>query len=68
MVLEGLLNFVAVRDFLYSRMRGAHHPADAHQADQSPESLAAVLGEVASELRGIRQVIEQRNQQRGLRG
>src|SRR5262245_29047280 len=63
MVLEGLLNFVAVRDFLYSRMRGARHPIE---AQKDPESLAAVLGEVAAELRGIRQVIEQRNRQRGL--
>jgi putative membrane protein len=61
MVLEGLLNFVAVRDFLYSHMRGAHHPAG-----DVPESLGAVLGEVAAELRGIRQAIEQRNRQRGL--
>ena len=61
MVLEGLLNFVAVRDFLYSRMRGAHHPAP-----EAPDSLTAVLGEVAAELRGIRQAIEQRNRQRGL--
>jgi putative membrane protein len=66
MVLEGLLNFVAVRDFLYSRMRGAHHPAAAHDAHEDPESLAAILGEVAAELRGIRQALEQRNQQRGL--
>lgn len=66
MVLEGLLNFVAVRDFLYSRMRGARHPIDVHEAQKDPESLAAVLGEVAGELRGIRQAIEQRNRQRGL--
>ena len=66
MVLEGLLNFVAVRDFLYSRMRGARHPTDVHDAQKDPESLAAVLGEVAGELRGIRQAIEQRNRQRGL--
>jgi uncharacterized protein len=65
MVLEGLLNFVAVRDFLYSRMRGAHHQAEAHHSATDQESLAAVLGEVAAELRGIRQAIEQRNQQRG---
>ena len=34
--------------------------------EKDPESLAAVLGEVAGELRGIRQAIEQRNRQRGL--
>src|SRR3954447_6419104 len=59
MVLEGLLNFVAVRDFLYSRMRGARHsgetPAQAVQA--APQSVAAALAEVASELRAIREVL-----------
>ena len=55
MVLEGLLNFVAVRDFLYSRMRGARHAGDAHvERAAAPESVATILGEVAAELRGIR--------------
>ncbi len=62
MVLEGLLNFVAVRDFLYSRMRGARHAGDAHvERAAAPESVAAILGEVAAELRGIRQALEKRN-------
>src|SRR6476661_1514705 len=41
MVLEGLLNFVAVRDFLYSRMRGARHAGEAKAALAAPESVAA---------------------------
>lgn len=65
MVLEGLLNFVAVRDFLYSRMRGARHLSDVHAERAAPESLAGVLGEVTAELRAIRQAIEQRKE-RGL--
>lgn len=67
MVLEGLLNSVAVRDFLYSRMHGARHPHEAREMHTDLESLAGVLSEVAAELRGIRQTIEQRNRQRGLR-
>jgi putative membrane protein len=66
MVLEGLLDFVAVRDFLYSRMRGARGARGPAGIDAPPahpaESLAGVLVEIAGELRGIRQVIEQRNE------
>ncbi len=61
MVLEGLLNFVAVRDFLYSRMRGAHHHAEATVPAAEPSSLSAVLSEVAAELRAIRTAVEQQN-------
>lgn len=53
MTLEGLLNFVAIRDFLYSRMRGARHAADAATA---PSTVAQALLEVAGELRAIRQL------------
>ena len=63
MVLEGLLNFVQVRDFLYSRMRGARQQDAAH--DRVSPSLAGVLGEVAAELRALRQAIEQRSDSRG---
>jgi putative membrane protein len=57
MVLEGLLNFVQVRDFLYSRMRGAHQ----HETPKAgaAAALTGVLGEVATELRALRQVLEQ---------
>ena len=61
MVLEGLQNFVAVRDFLYSRMRGARHAGETRAGHAAPESVAAVLGEVAAELRAIRQALEKRN-------
>ena len=64
MVLEGLLNFVQVRDFLYSRMRGARHQDVAHEG-ASP-TLAGVLGEVAAELRALRQAIERRSEGRGI--
>jgi uncharacterized membrane protein YdbT with pleckstrin-like domain len=60
MTLEGLTDHEAMRDFLYSRMRGAHekHPA---AAPESPASgLAPVLDEIAGELRAIRQLLEQR--------
>jgi len=60
MKLEGLLNFVAVRDFLYSRMRGARHPGDGAAVVGSSESLAGVLTDVAGELRAIRHLVEAR--------
>ena len=63
MKLEGLLNFVEVRDFLYSRMRGAKQH-DVPHGGASP-SLAGVLGEVAAELRALRQALEQQSAGRG---
>ena len=61
MVLEGLAAPEAMRDFLYSRMRGAK---DAHHAPApsgtEAEPLASLLGEIAGELRGIRQQLEER--------
>ncbi|MEO8028609.1 MAG: PH domain-containing protein [Bryobacteraceae bacterium] len=62
MTLEGLKDHQAMRDFLYSRMRGAHHdhgPAAASGGEAEP--LAAILREVAEELRAIRQSLESRN-------
>ncbi len=70
MVLEGLLNFVAVRDFLYSRMRGAQHPGRSSPGPsevEGPESLAEVLREVVTELHAIRLAVE-RNTQRERHG
>jgi hypothetical protein len=46
-----------MRDFLYSRMRGAHTAAPA-AANAAPEPLQAVLLEIASELRSIREVLK----------
>ncbi len=55
MTLEGLTDTAGMRDFLYSRMRGAtHHPP----APEAP--LAVVLKEVAGELRAIRTALEKR--------
>jgi len=48
MTLEGLLEYEQVRDFLYSKMRGA--PAQ--------ESLVSVLASAAAELRAIRVALE----------
>lgn len=57
MTLEGIPDFEGLRDFLYSRMRGAKQPA-AHPETQ--DATAATLREVAAELRAIRQLIEER--------
>ncbi len=67
MTIEGLKEFEALRDFLYSRMRGVkdHHvhaapasPATAVSAG-SPDELAAALRETAAELRAVRLALEQ---------
>jgi uncharacterized protein len=59
MTLEGLPDPEAMRDFLYSRMRGAHASAPA-AANSAPEPLEAVLLEIAFELRSIRQALDAR--------
>jgi putative membrane protein len=57
LTIEGLDNFEEIRDFLYSRMRGArHHDLPANGGE--PESLAGILAAVAEELRGIRHAIQ----------
>jgi uncharacterized protein len=64
MTLEGITDHVAMRDFLYSRMRGAHdhhNTATAVSAGDSGDSLAGILTQVAQELRAIRQSIERHN-------
>ncbi|MFZ9682295.1 MAG: PH domain-containing protein [Cephaloticoccus sp.] len=57
MTIEGLREFEAVRDFLYSRMRGVKDHADGTAGGDSaaPDELAAVLREVAAEVRALRQ-------------
>jgi uncharacterized protein len=73
MTLEGLKQFEAVRDFLYSKMRGvkdaAHRPAVAVLAHDtgSGADLTSVLRELAHEVRAIRKAIEERgrDQQEG---
>ncbi|MEY3775356.1 MAG: hypothetical protein RLZZ129_2136 [Verrucomicrobiota bacterium] len=59
MTLEGLKEFEAVRDFLYSKMRGVQDPAQrgagtAAKATGEAAELAAALREVAQELRATR--------------
>ncbi len=73
MTIEGLLEFEEVRDFVYSKMRGfrqGHESASASasapvrpatiEPSDSSDELATVLGQVADELRAIRQGIESR--------
>jgi uncharacterized membrane protein YdbT with pleckstrin-like domain len=50
--LEGLLEFEAVRDFLYARMRGS--------TEKHHDLLADTLREIAGELQAIRRLIEER--------
>ena len=63
MTLEGLLEYEAVRDFLYSRMRGARekHPAGANSSIDREQTLSGTLQSIAAELRGIRRLLEERN-------
>jgi uncharacterized membrane protein YdbT with pleckstrin-like domain len=64
MTIEGLQEFEAVRDFLYSKMRGikegkahpATNPATTEVSAANPE-LAVALRAVATELREIRQLL-----------
>ena len=71
MTIEGIKEFEALRDFLYSRMRGvkdaaAHHPegmAGPLKVAQNPDSaawseLASTLREASGELRAIREHLE----------
>jgi uncharacterized protein len=72
LTIEGIKEFDLLRDFLYSRMRGVkdHHAHPGAQA-QAPSvqgvssgDLTAVLREVASELRAIREAVEKRGEVR----
>lgn len=60
MTLEGLTDHEAMRDFLYSRMRGVR---DAHTAESAAApgegDLAGTLHEIATELRTIRTLLEE---------
>ena len=71
MTIEGILEFERLRDFLYSKMRGTKGPtaaptttaalASVGQAAESPSSgddLAAILREVAAEVRALRTALE----------
>jgi len=58
LVLEGLSDPQGMRDFLYSRMRGAK---SASATPQAADPLAAILVEIASELRQIRELMGRPN-------
>jgi putative membrane protein len=59
MTIEGLQNYEEIRDFLYSRMRGAkQHAAEAQHTGEA--LVATALTEVAGELRAMRKLIEER--------
>ena len=71
LTLEGLKEFEAVRDFLYSRMRGVKEPAHASiaagptgRAGGAEAELAATLREVADELRALRLALAARDGER----
>jgi len=71
MTIEGIREFETLRDYIYGRMRGvrAGPPRAGHRAPSDPAgeegALAAVLRDVATELRAIRAEIEQRRDGRG---
>ncbi|HEV7667034.1 MAG TPA: PH domain-containing protein [Thermoanaerobaculia bacterium] len=80
MTIEGILEFERLRDFLYSKMRGTKGPAGApapalsaastvsassHSSPEPPiDDLAAILREVAVEVRALRTAIEAEGAQR----
>jgi putative membrane protein len=62
MTIEGVREFEALRDFLYSKMRGTklhagETPGRPAESD-APADLAHVLGEVAAEVRALRLALE----------
>ena len=71
MTIEGIRDYEALRDFLYSRMRGVKdHPAPAAPAAALPVALhsdggelAAALRETAAELRAVREELARRRAQ-----
>jgi hypothetical protein len=66
MSIEGLLEYEMVRDFLYSRMRGATSAgvtADVGNPTTTPGSVG-VLEEIRDELRSIRHTLESRGKDR----
>jgi putative membrane protein len=58
MTVEGVHEFEAVRDFLYSKMRGVRAHRAAHAAGEA--DVAGALLEVARELRAVREALERR--------
>jgi putative membrane protein len=72
MTLEGFLNCDEIRDFLYERMRGSREATSAQArgtpvgSGESTDDLAVILHEVATELRHVRQLLEQQHQRRNV--
>ena len=69
MTLEGLLEFEAIRDYLYTRMRGSYDQrnatarvpaASARVESAAMQDLAHSLREVAAELRAVREALDSR--------
>ncbi|MBI2393366.1 MAG: PH domain-containing protein [Deltaproteobacteria bacterium] len=53
LVIEGLLEFEAIRDFLYSRMRGVRDEA----AHEKPDEAVTLLREIRDDLRATREAL-----------
>jgi uncharacterized membrane protein YdbT with pleckstrin-like domain len=65
LVIEGFKEYEAIRDFLYTRMRGAKGESLAPAAQQAPAPVAeddtvALLFSIRDELRRTRELLEQR--------
>ena len=58
MTLEGMQDPEGMRDFLYSRMRGNQKENQEEKTGGAADPLAAVLLEIAGELREIRALVE----------
>ncbi len=78
MTIEGILEFERLRDFLYSKMRGTKGPAEVpgtiassvsagpvSEALPAGDDLAAILREVAAEVRALRIALEADGAPRG---
>lgn len=66
MTIEGLKDYAAVRDFLYSNMRGVAAPARPAAAGTLPvvasgDELAQLLREISSEIRELRLTLERQS-------
>jgi putative membrane protein len=74
MTVEGLLEFEAVRDFLYTKMRGAKEKGASHTASFTPAvhggtvldsaaaaELVTTLRAVSDEVRALREALERKN-------
>jgi membrane protein YdbS with pleckstrin-like domain len=64
MTVEGLPEYELVRDFLYSRMRGAEAPAGpvaVHPTAPQSHELVTVLRQVSADLRAVRAALEGRS-------